>query len=56
MVVPTQVSKYTYVFLENVPFSIKTFLILLMSAFFAKNQHFFGKNSIFTQSNSVKAV
>ena len=56
MIVPTQVSTYTYVFLENVPFSTKTFLILLMSAIFAKTQHFFGKNRIFAHSNSVKAV
>ena len=27
-----------------------------MSAFFAKDQQFLGKNSAFTQSNSVKAV
>ena len=43
MIVPTQASTYTYVFSENVPFSIKTFLIFLMSAFFAKNQYFLAK-------------
>ena len=33
------VSTHTYVVLENVPISSKTYLILLMSAFFfAKNQ------------------
>ena len=28
---------------ENIPFSTKSLLILLMSAFFSKNQHFFPK-------------
>ena len=38
------VSTDTYKVLANIPFSTKTHLILLMSAFFfAKNQHFFGK-------------
>ena len=41
---------------ENTPFSIKILLILLISAFFEKNQHFLVKNSTFTQSNSVRAV
>ena len=40
---------HTYVVSENKPFSIKTSLILQMSAFFAKN-------STFTQSNSMRAV
>ena len=39
----------TYVVSENIPFSIKALLILLMSAFF-------GKNSTITQSNSVTTV
>ena len=50
------VSTHTYVVSENIPFSAKAFLILLMSAFFFKKSVFFGKNSIFTQSNSVRAV
>ena len=41
-----------YAVLENRPFSTKT---PLMSAFFAKNQHFWKKNSTFTQSNSMGA-
>ena len=41
---------------ENTPVSIKILLILLISAFFEKNQHFLVKNSTFTQSNSVRAV
>ena len=40
---------HTYVVSKNIPFSVKALLILLMSAFFAKN-------STFTQSNSVRAV
>ena len=32
-----------YLVSENVPFSARTVLILLMSAFFAKNQHFLVK-------------
>ena len=35
---------YTHIFFsENIPFSIKALLILLMLAFYAKNQHFFAK-------------
>ena len=42
---------------ENIRFSTKTLLILLMTTFFfAKNQRFFGKSNTFTQSNSVAAV
>ena len=37
------VGTYTYLVSVNIPFSIKTALILLMSAFFAKNQHFLEK-------------
>ena len=38
-------------------FSTKILLILLMSAFIAKKiSIFFGKNGIFTQSNSVRDV
>ena len=40
------VSTHTYVVSDNIPFRTKALLILLMSAFF-------GKNSTFTQSNSV---
>ena len=34
------ISPHTYIVLKNTPFSTKTPLNLLMSAFFAKNQHF----------------
>ena len=43
------VNTHTYVVSENVPFSTKTPLILLISAFF-------GKNNTFTQSNSLRAA
>ena len=43
------VSTNTYVVSENIPFSTKAVLILLMSVFF-------GQNSTFTQSNSERAV
>ena len=33
----------TYLVSENIPFSTKTLLVLLMSAFFAENQRFFGQ-------------
>ena len=42
-------STHTYVVLENILFSTNTPLILLVSAFF-------GKNSTFTQSDSMGAV
>ena len=42
-------STHIYVVSENIPFSTKALLILLMSTFF-------GKNSTFTQSNTVKVV
>ena len=49
--------KYEHMYsFRNVSLSTKALLILLMSAFFAKNQRFFGQNSTFTQSNSVRAV
>ena len=43
------VSTNTYVVSENIPFSTKAVLILLMSIFFAQN-------STFTQSNSERAA
>ena len=46
----------TYVVSENIPFSIKALLILLMSAFFFKKAAFSSQNSTFTQSNSVRVV
>ena len=45
------VSTYPYVVSENIPFSTKAFLILLMSAFFCKEIAFFDQNSTFTHSN-----
>ena len=51
------VRKYTHMrSFRKYNFFIKALLSLLMSAFFAIYQHFFGKNSTFTQSNSVRAV
>ena len=50
------VTAHTYVVSENILFSTKFFLILLMSAFRCIKRAFFGKNSAFTQSNSVRAV
>ena len=47
---------HTYVVSENIPFSTKAVLILLMSAVFLQKIAFFGENSIFTQSNIVRAV
>ena len=41
---------------RNIPFSAQAPLILLMSAFFAKNQRFLFKKSTFTQRNSMRAV
>ena len=34
------ISTHAYVALENIPFSTKALLILMISAVFAKNQHF----------------
>ena len=47
--------KYTCVVSENMPFSTKVFLILLMSAFLQKIS-VFGINSTLTQSNSARDV
>ena len=48
------ISTHTYVVSENVHFSSKAFLILLMH--FAKNHCFFGQNTTFTRSNSVRVA
>ena len=50
------VSTHIYLASENIPFSFKASLILLMSAFFFPKMCIFGKNSTFTQSNNVRAV
>ena len=53
------VSTHTYLVPENIPFSTKTTLILLMSAFFCKKKTFsvfFEKESTFTESNSMRVV
>ena len=47
---------HTYIVSENIPFSTKAFLILLMSAAFCKKMSNFGNNDTFNQSNSVRAV
>ena len=47
---------HTYAVSEKTLFSTNNPLILLMSAFFWKKSAFFGKSSIFTQSNSMRAV
>ena len=44
----------TYAVSENIPFSTKAPLILLMSAFYCKKSEIFGQNS--TQNNSVRVV
>ena len=50
-------STHTYVVSENIPFSTKALLALLISAFFfTKKSVFFGQNSTSTQSNSVRVV
>ena len=49
-------STHTYVVSEIIPFSIKVLLIFLMSAVFCKGSAFYGQNSTFTQSNSVRVV
>ena len=47
--------KHTHIScLKNVPFSNKAFLILL--TYFAKKSLFFGQNTTFTQSNSVRVA
>ena len=50
------VSKHRYLVSKNIPFSAKALLILLMLIFFLQKISIFGKNSTFTQSNSVKVV
>ena len=50
------IGTHPYTVLENMPFSTKTLLILLISASFVKNWVFFCINSTFSQSNSVGAV
>ena len=50
------VSNHTFVVLENIPYSTKGLLIVLMLAFFVKKSVFFGKTSTFTQSNIVRAI
>ena len=52
----THIHLHTYVVLENIPFSTKALLILLMSIFFCKKSAFFGKNGTLTQGNSLRAV
>ena len=47
---------HTCAALENITFSTKALLILLMSVFFLQKSAFFGKNSTFSQSNSLRAV
>ena len=51
-----RITANTYVVSENMPVSFKALLILLISAFFCKKSVFFGQDSTFTQSNSVRAV
>ena len=41
---------------ENIFFDTNTLLISHMSAFFCKKMVFLGKNSAFTQSNSMRAI
>ena len=50
------VSTHTFVVSENIPFSTKNPLILMISIFFAKNQQLLVKNSTFTQNNGMRAV
>ena len=50
------IGTHPYTVLENITFSTKTLLILLIPAFFVKNWAFFCKTSTFSQSNSVGAV
>ena len=45
-----------YLVSENIPFSTKVLLILLMLAFFCNKLAFFGQNSTFTQSYSVRVA
>ena len=49
--------KYTHICIsENVPFSTKDLLILLMPAFFCKKSVLFGQNKTSTESDSVRAL
>ena len=51
------VCKYIHIcFSGNIPFTSKTLLILLMSAFFYKKSAFSGKRCTFTQIYSMRAV
>ena len=50
------VSTSTFLVSENVPFTTKTPLILLMSAFILQKIAFLVKSNTFTQSNSIRAV
>ena len=52
----TEARTHTYLVSENMPFSTKVLLILLMLTSFCKKSTFFGKNSTFTQNNIVKPV
>ena len=45
-----------YGVLESIHFSTKNTLILLISACFDTESAFFGKNTTFTQRNSIRAV
>ena len=50
------INTHTHIVSENVHSSTKTPIILLISAFFLQKSAFFGKNSTFTQSNSMRVV
>ena len=52
----TCVSTHSYVVSENMLFSTKSHLILLMSAFFCKKSALCSQNSTFTQTNIVRAA
>ena len=52
----THTRTHTCVVSENIPFSTEALLILLISAFFYNKSVLLGQNSIFTQSNSVRAA
>ena len=49
-------STQTHFISENIPYSTRTSLILPIEAFLLQNSSIFGKNSIFTQGNDMKAV
>ena len=49
--------KYTHICRsQNMLFSTKTLLILLLSAFIANSQAFFGQTSSFTQRNNMRSM